>query len=441
MKIGYISADFGVPIFGFKGASIHVREMVSAFRRAGHDIHIVSPAMQAGKGSEAQCDIGRFGLNEIPEDARALFTLSENMLQKPGDIFFNYVLPGDFHLQVFNELNRFDTFWGTKTRIKQELRNQLYNLVLFEETFKYFQENTVDFIYERYSLFAFAGIKLARELKVPHILEVNAPLAYEQEKMRGLEMKNLALVSERRIYRETDCVFVVSQELKNYVISCGVPEERITVLPNGVDPKRFVSASDGNRIREKFGLTGKRTIGFVGSLKSWHGTDMLCKAFYETRKQTANAHLLIVGDGPERNTLENYVSKYDLQKAVTFTGKIPYPEIPEYIAAMDITVAPYIPNDNFYFSPIKIFEYMAMGKPVVAGRIGQVEDLLIEGKNGLMFPPGDTLALTNILVKLVNDPDSCKEMGGHGKNWVLAERTWDRNGAEVLESLKTHEIH
>ena len=436
MKIGYISADFGVPVFGFKGASIHVREMVGAFRRKGHDVHIVSSAMHAGKGTEGESNMGQFGFDEIPEDARALFELDQAVAANAGNVFFNSVLSSDFHLQIFKELNRFDKFWGEKTRVKQELRNQFYNLTIFEQALEYFQQNPVDFIYERYSLFAFAGIKLARELGVPHILEVNAPLAYEQEKMRGLEMKNLALESERRIYRGTDHVFVVSQELKNYVVSCDVPQEQISVLPNGVDPKRFLSAGDGSAVREKYGLTGKRTIGFVGSLKSWHGTDTLCTAFRDIHEQNSDAHLLIVGDGPERGALENFVQDSGLQDFVTFTGKIPYPEIPEYIAAMDITVAPYIPNDNFYFSPIKIFEYFAMGKPVVAGRIGQVENLVVDDENGYMFEPGDTQALAEILTKLVGNPGDCEKMGGNGKAWVLQERTWDRNGAEVLAAVE-----
>lgn len=414
MNIAYISADFGVPIFGYKGASIHVREMVAALRKAGHTVSIVSPAIE---------ELG---------DARVREVLDESVALLP-------VPAAERHLLVAQELEALDEFLGMKTRVRQELRNLLYNLTLYEKVREYLRAHPVDFIYERYTLFAAAGIRLAREFGVPHILEVNAPLAYEQEKTRGMEMKELAAENERHIFRDADQVIVVSRQLQEFVISCGVPPSRIQVLPNSVDPQRFAKARGDHSVRARHQLEGKQVIGFVGSLKPWHGTETLLAAFRALHTTAPNAHLLIVGDGPGRAQLENYAQMHDLNGAVTFTGNVPYDDIPRYITAMDIAVAPYIPSENFYYSPIKIFEYMAMGKPVVGGRIGQVEEVIANGETGVLFEPGNIAALQAALAQLVSDSPLCRRLGENARAWVETERTWDNNARQVVqiaESIK-----
>jgi glycosyltransferase involved in cell wall biosynthesis len=131
--------------------------------------------------------------------------------------------------------------------------------------------------------------------------------------------------------------------------------------------------------------------------------------------------------------LENYAQTHGLNGAVTFTGNVPYDDIPRYIAAMDIAVAPYIPSGNFYYSPIKIFEYMAMGKPVVGGRIGQVEEVIADGETGVLFEPGNSTALQAALAQLVSDSPLCRRLGENARAWVETERTWDNNARQVVE--------
>ena len=419
MNIAYITADFGVPVFGFKGASIHVREMVRALQTAGHSVRVYSPSIYDSKERGGELA----GKDNAQEDSFS----SDN-----PQVEFHAVLPHERHLQIFQELEKLDKFLGVKTRIRQELRNLLYNLTMHETALDSLRAWRPDFIYERYALFGFAGIRLARQLEVPHLLEVNAPLAYEQEKMRGLEMKELARAAEQSIYRETDQVLVVSRQLHETVAACGVPDERIRVLPNAVDPNRFLSATGGRLVRERHGLANKRVIGFVGSLKSWHGTETLFEAFRLVQARAANVHLLIVGDGPSREALRQFAASVGLNGGVTFTGNVPYSEVPDYIAAMDITVAPYTPNEKFYYSPIKIFEYMVMGKPVVAGSIGQVQELIIDGETGVLFEPGNVTQLSETLAALANDAPLCRRIGDKAREWVTCERTWESNARQVV---------
>lgn len=429
MNIAYICTDFGVPVFGFKGASIHVREMVAAMCRAGHSVRIISPAMNSGKGAVGTSNMGEGGALQEVEPPVELNWLSASEQKRLTCLS---VPPAPEHLQFTRELKRLDLFFGQDSRLRQEVRNLLYNLSLQDTVLQDLKTRRIDFIYERYTLFSRAGILLARELGIPHILEVNAPLAYEQEKMRGLEMKDMARDMELQIYRETDRAMVVSDELKSFLITNGVPDERVTVLPNGVDPWRFTLSENDEDVREKYNLGNKTVIGFVGSLKPWHGTKTLLEAFQQLRASYDNIHLLIVGDGPRREALEAYTAEHQLESSVTFTGKIQHDDIPRYIAAMDITAAPYIPNDNFYFSPIKIFEYMIMKKPVIGARIGQVEKLIKSGETGLLFEAGDIPGLAKVLQQLIDQPAVAQEMGETASRWVRAERTWDNNLAQVI---------
>jgi glycosyltransferase involved in cell wall biosynthesis len=422
MNLVYITADFGVPIFGFKGASIHVREMATALRQCGHAVCVCSPATE-----EEGTSFGEPASAEAPFAAPA---------QRRGDFTFLPVAPSPEHVQTFKQLEMLDKFWGVKTRVRYELRNQLYNLALFEAALALARASRVDFVYERYALFNYAGIRLARELGVPHLLEVNAPLAYEQEKMRGLEMKELARDLERHIFSGSDQVLVVSQALQDYVTSCGVASERVRVIPNAVDPRRFVAPAQGRGVRAQYRLENNFVIGFVGSLKPWHGTDTLLEAFNELRRQAPNAHLLIVGEGPARAALEHYAAKYELAPFVTFTGNVPYEQVPEYVAAMDVTVAPYTPHENFYYSPIKIFEYMVMGKPVVAGALGQVKDLIHDGETGLLYEPGNIAQLTAALATLAQDAQFTRAIGEKAGAWVRRERTWENNARMVIEAAQ-----
>jgi len=416
MKIAYVCCDFGVPVFGFKGASVHCREMIEAYRRAGHSVSLFSPAidMEARDGENRFSDVP--GLPPIE-------------LRPIG--------ADPHHRELFVDFEKLDKFLGMKTRIRQEVRNLFYNMTIYEAAIDELRRASVDFVYERYTLAATAGNRLARDLGVPHILEVNAPLAYEQEKMRGLEMKDLARQLERRIYCEADRLVVVSSNLKKYAISCGVPEDSIDVVPNSVDPSRFqITEEERGAARARYGLEGRCVIGFVGGLKPWHGTETLLQALHKMRNDAPDSHGLIVGDGPAREELEAYVRDNGMQEHVTFTGKVPYRAIPTLLAAMDITVAPYTPNENFYFSPIKIFEYMMANRPTVAGSIGQVSEVLVDGETGRLYEPGNVDELAAVLTGLVNDPAARAHIGESGRAWVERERTWDRNAQHVIGIAK-----
>ena len=217
MHVGYVCSDFGVPVFGFKGCSIHVREMIEALRRAGHEVSLFAPAIDMDE---------RDGENRFDPDP----SLPPVNLH-PG-------AADGRHLEFFRDFEKLDKFLGQKTRIRQEVRNLFYNMTLYDAAYAALREKPIDFVYERYTLLSASGTSLARDLGVPHLLEVNAPLAYEQEKMRGLEMKELAKGTVKGLYVMGEDIVISEPNVAQ------VEAERAHQPVDDVAPDRIVRAQD-----------------------------------------------------------------------------------------------------------------------------------------------------------------------------------------------------
>jgi glycosyltransferase involved in cell wall biosynthesis len=339
MRILYLSSDFGVPVYGHKGASIHLRAMARAFTSLGHDVRILSPAAERTANHD-------FAVPVLP----------------PLDLAA--------HAASLAALRQLDRGRGTLAsghgaRVAQEVRNLLYNQALAEQagTLAAFAPEC---IYERYALFGFGGLELARALAVPHLLEVNAPLCDEHARARGLHLGDVARAIERQVWCGTGALLAVSAPLGERAVRLGAPPERVHVLPNGVDAERFATAPGaGERARAALGLGAGPVIGFVGSLKGWHGTEVLLEAFTQLRGSFPNAALLVVGEGPSGEGLRRRSAELGIESSVRFTGAVEHGTIPNLLAAIDVAAAPYLPADDFYFSPIKVYEYMAAGRPVI----------------------------------------------------------------------------
>jgi len=397
MKIAYISSDFGISVSGYKGASVHIREIASAFSNLNNDVTIFSPCTENHSNSSNQFKVVEVKKSEVYDEISRQIRIIDNQV-------------------------------NVKNKLNNDIKKYLYNLTLYNSLIPVFKKEKFDLVYERYSVFNYAGISIARKFKIPHFLEVNAPLCDEHDKMIGFTLKDLAYKIENIVLKNSDHIFVVSEYLKKFAEKHGVPDENLSVLPNGVDTKKFKNDTNKrNLIRSKYNIDNNIVIGFIGNIRPWHGIDKLINSFTEAREKQDNIHLLIVGNSHKEKELEKLIKKSKYSKNITLTGYIPHEEMPSYISAMDITVAPYNDIDDFYFSPMKILEYMACSKPVVAAGLGQVNEIINVGKNGVIYKAGDRVSLTNSLSYLINNKFLWTKLGRSARQWIKKNRNWENN--------------
>jgi glycosyltransferase involved in cell wall biosynthesis len=299
---------------------------------------------------------------------------------------------------------------------------------------RYIAKWNPDFLYERYMLFNIAGLVSTGLAGIPLVLEVNSPLAYERAAYESLCLRRLAQRCERFVCSRASLIVVVSTPLKDYVVEQGVPPERVVVLPNGTDPETFRPDRQARRdVRKRLKIPPEAVVvGFSGILRPWHGIELLIEAVAKIGARQKNGHVLIVGDGPSRASLEQLVDSRDLRRVVTFTGRVPHSEIPQYLAAFDIGVSP---RATFYASPMKIPEYMATGMVVLAPCMPNIEDLITDGVDGVLFRPEDAEGLGIAIDALMRNAEHRYRIGQRARISVLGGRTWQHNATRVLERV------
>lgn len=286
-----------------------------------------------------------------------------------------------------------------------------------------------DAIYERYNLLYPAGAIAKRILGLPLLLEINAPLFAERAKFDGIALKALARWSERFVWRSADWALPVTEVLAGHVVAAGVPRERIAVIHNGIDLEKFCCAESSDQAKQRLGLSGRCVLGFVGFVRSWHGLDKVIE--FLAQEPDKSLHLLLVGDGPARHELEETARRLGIAERVTFTGIVERDAVASYINAFDIALQPAVVE---YASPLKLFEYMAMRKAIVAPATPNIREILVDGDNGLLFDAGDTLSLVDALRRMARDSALRASLGRRAGDTIESRGlTWRRNAERVIE--------
>ncbi len=367
---------------------VHIRAMVEAFRRQGHEVEVASlvrttggPAPTSASGLRRPLD---WLVNRSPAWAYELLTLAYN---------------GYGYLQLLGRARRFRP----------------------------------DVIYERYALNTLCGIWVSRTMRIPLLLEINSPLALEQAQLGRLSLVGLARKTERWICSRSTRTIAVSEVLRQHLIAEGVKADHIAVIPNGIDPERFTAGARGDAIRSRHSIAQGTVVGFVGWMRPWHGIDVLLEALAGSGAAGPAPHLLLVGDGPALPDLRARAGELGVASRVTFAGSVPHDEIPQYIAAMDIAVQPSAPE---YACPMKLFEYMAMGKCIIAPDQPNIREILEDGATGLLVRPRDSGALKEAIHRAVSDPALRARVGG-GARAALYRRgfLWEENARRALSLL------
>ncbi len=267
-----------------------------------------------------------------------------------------------------------------------------------------------DLVYERLALYSAAGGRAAHARAVPYIVEINAPLLAEAAQYRRLEDPDAAERLEQAALVSADLIFAVSAPLVAYAESRGA--RRVELLPNAVAAARFAEPARGD---------GESTAVFTGTLRPWHGIECIVAAW--RLLGTAAPRLLVIGDGPGRDVLESVGAE--------ITGLLPHSLVPSLLAQADIGLAPYAVDSPAYFSPLKVFEYLAAGLATVVGDIDGIAGVVGAGE-AVVIPRGDSMALAHAVARLANDGQERERLGRAGRARVLSQHTWERRAERVL---------
>ena len=425
MRIAYLLADPGIGVFGTKGASVHVQEMIRAFRTHGHEVTVYC----AKRGDKA----GQPNTESVPEDLRDLRVITVPVdAEDPKDV-------------------------ASREQAITQASLQMAQLAASED---------YELIYERYSLFSEAGTTLKSLYTerdsdldhgfirdVPLVMEVNAPLLQEQGTHRELHEAEGAEHITLRALGGADVVSCVSEPVAQWVrgiLAEQIGDPRVMVLPNGVNTERF---HPQQHQEEESAQDRPFTVGFVGTLKPWHGTDVLLRAFAAAlHADRSSWRLEFAGTGPEQLRLERMADELGIAEQVCFHGAVAPQEIPEILTRFDVAVAPYPEPQagGHYFSPLKVYEYLAAGVTVVASAVGELPELLSgqssnaldargekisAGQRGLLVPAGDETALANALDQLASRPQLRTRLAFAGRAAVVERHTWTRRCGDLLRAV------
>ncbi len=376
-----------------RAEGVHVRETVRALTELGNEVHVVSPpGIDLFESSPKQACKPSRGLK------RFWMFISKNM---PAVVF--------------------------------EFLEILYNFISYRNIKAVMVKQKIDFIYERFTFFAFSANIIARKNKVPYVLEINYTTHTPLFRKKSGFFLPLARYIEKKNLRDADAIFVVSSFLRDQLIGLGVDKDKIYLTPNAVNEKVFNSDYHPGAVRVKYELKDAFVIGFVGGFYPWHGLNFLLKAVKGIEQEKKGLCLFLVGEGPMRDELTQTACELKLSSRLVFPGTVGYDDLPSYIKAMDICV---MPNSNDYGSPMKIFEYMAMAKPVVAPRLSPIEDVITDKLDGVLFQPQDIDSFKNCLAGLYDDLKTREAIGKKAKDTILSNHLWKHNAKKVLQAYR-----
>ncbi len=378
---------------GTGAEGVHIAYIIKGFRTLGHQVDIISP-----HGREPETSAG-----DNP------YARKKGLVPKLLD-GLSRVLP----------------------QFLFELLELGYNIPAYLRLTQILRTRKVDFIYERSAFFLMAGARLAEKRKIPFLVEVNE-VAGEKRVRRQCFVK-LAQGIEKYVFDQADGIIVVSDFLKEKIKQLGVPEDKIQVFPNAADENIFNPSLYNGSLRQSLHLSQKTTvIGFIGWFVGWHQVELLLQAFASLASKK-NLSLLLIGEGPLKERFQSNARELGVEGKVLFPGAVPYREIPRYIGVMDICV---IPGSNEYRSPVKLFEYMAMGKPVVAPRLRPIESVIQHGIDGWLFEKDQPRSLRESLSVLIEDRHKREFLGQNARRKILEKHTWLKNAGRVVEMLDT----
>lgn len=359
------------------GQFVHIEAIIDALRQQGHEVIVVAPTIS---------DATEFG-----DDGGWMSRL-------------RHALPG-----FVSELLEFGYSFYDFVKLVQAIR-----------------KHRPDAIYERYNLFLPSGIWAKQLFNLPLILEVNSPLYKERAAYGGIRLPMLAKWSELYAWRNADHILPVTHVLADYLYQAGVRQSDVTVLANGIDASQFNVTTHYDRLPD---LAGKTVIGFVGFCREWHRLDLVVETIADMRNP--NLVLLIVGIGSVMDELQKKARELNIEQQLLIAGLVSREEMPKWLAQVDIALQPAVTP---WCSPLKLIEYLATGKAVVAPDSPNIRELLIHESNALLFEEGNNQQMLAAIKRLVVEADLKADVQRQAVATIENRQlTWHQNAQKIVQ--------
>lgn len=415
LQVAYLFQSAGIDLAEDKALQVHMYYIVKGLQQAGHVVRWVVNI--SGRNVLCTDDVeSAHAGNPDPENLANLgwfaskgFRLIESAIRR---IQVLLRLP---YLALFDSLRMF-------VACRRELKD-------------------FDVLHERYNLCSIGGVLASRHLGIPLVLEVNADMLEEHEYIgrpyKGIR-KIYAVWATKLCFHAAARIISVSSDLKEHLVrKWRLPPEKIVVLPNAADIDLFDQAMDPEQTRRELALGKGPLVVFVGGFYCWHDVGLLVESFHNVLQVCPDSRLILIGYGHIWEPIENKIAQLGIGYAVILKGIIAHEHIPRYLCAADVAVAPF---ESFFpwkgGSALKVFEYMAAGKAIVATSTGQVAEVLRHGHNGLLVSPGDVAGFAGAILYLLNNPAEGARLGRNARQDAIMKHSWGRYIDQLVEIYK-----
>jgi glycosyltransferase involved in cell wall biosynthesis len=296
----------------------------------------------------------------------------------------------------------------------------------------------VRLVWQHHDLFHHAGEGLAARRDCPFVLFVHAPQVWEARQwgvVRPGWGRLIERFSEKRSFDRADVIACVSDEVRRAVVGLGVSDNRVVVTPMAVDLERYRPDDDGAMIRSSLGWESELIIGWIGTFRPFHALGMALDAFAAIARERSDCRLLLVGHGQERERLEERCAALGIEEVVAFAGAVEHSAVPGLLAALDVAVVTADASAEFHYSPLKLKEYLAAGRAVVAPALGEISRTLSDGVDALLYEPGDLVGFEQALNRLADDEALRRRLGAEARRGVETWGTWDAQLDKVIARI------
>ncbi len=414
LKIAHLFQSSHIDFSDPQAAQIHIFHTISSLQARGHQVSLLAL-----------------------DGLRTLYTTDLGIFQSAGVKERYYGRSGWVNKQPF--------LWFERVirRVQREVRFPylaLFDSYRLYDGCKHNLKNT-HVIHERFNLLALGGALASRRLGIPLVLEVNADLLV-QRRFKGKPEKGLRLKfaqwATRYCFDTATKIICISGQLKDHLHKrWGVPNEKLAVLPCAADVAAFDGDFDSTKIKVELGLTDEPVVVWIGGFYEWHDLSLLIDSFASVLHDVPKARLLLIGDGPNRLMVEKMIEESDLSQAVILTGSVPHRKIPELLSVADVAVVPSVSvgaGEGGTGTPLKLFEYMAAGKPIVATDLPTAREVIQDGQTGCLVEPENVNAFSASLLRLLVDNAERSRLGQNARRQATLQHTWEIY-AENLEGI------